>query len=73
VHPGFFNTHFGQPLYMKPNYDNLSCEMVFGQHPPPARDDPALTQPCLHDCDISGDATAASAPCFRLPAADALQ
>ena len=60
---------------MKPNFDDLSCEMVFGQHPPSPSDDPALTQPCLHDCDISSDAAAAFGitPCFRLPPADELQ
>jgi hypothetical protein len=23
----FFNTEFGQPLYMKPNYEDFSCEV----------------------------------------------
>lgn len=43
----FFTDQFGLPLTMTPNYENMSCEMVFGQQPPPLGEDPALQQqPC---------------------------
>ncbi|KAJ6802074.1 beta-carotene isomerase D27, chloroplastic [Iris pallida] len=40
----FIQDSFGMPLYMVPNFEDMSCEMIFGQHPP--EDDPALKQPC---------------------------
>lgn len=27
----FFTQELGMPLYMKPNFETLECEMVFGQ------------------------------------------
>jgi Beta-carotene isomerase D27-like, C-terminal len=43
----FFTEKFGIPLTMTPNFEDLSCQMVFGQLPPdPALDD-AYKQPCL--------------------------
>ncbi|CAI5954651.1 unnamed protein product [Closterium sp. NIES-64] len=43
----FFTNDFGLPLTMTPNFENMSCEMVFGQMPPPLSEDPALSQPCF--------------------------
>ena len=43
----FFTAEFGFPLTMTPNFEDLSCEMVFGQVPPPLETEPAYTQPCL--------------------------
>jgi hypothetical protein len=45
----FFTEDFGIPLTMTPNFEDLSCEMVFGQPPPPLETEAAYTQPCLID------------------------
>lgn len=42
----FFTNQFGLPLTMTPNFEDMSCEMVFGQEPPALLEDPALKQPC---------------------------
>jgi Beta-carotene isomerase D27-like, C-terminal len=48
----FFTEKFGIPLTMKPNFEDLSCQMIFGQIPPlPAVDD-AFQQPCLEQQDF---------------------
>ncbi|KAK3120224.1 hypothetical protein QOZ80_9AG0683960 [Eleusine coracana subsp. coracana] len=41
----FIRDSFGMPVYMSPNFEDMSCEMIFGQKPP--EDDPALKQPCF--------------------------
>ncbi len=47
----FFTQDFGIPLTMTPNFEDLSCEMVFGQVPPPLATEAAYHQPCLaHQC-----------------------
>jgi hypothetical protein len=43
----FFTTEFGIPLTMTPNFEDLSCEMVFGQIPPPIATEACYRQPCL--------------------------
>ncbi|MBP0016578.1 MAG: DUF4033 domain-containing protein [Cyanobacteria bacterium SBLK] len=43
----FFTQKFGIPLTMIPNFEDLSCEMIFGQRPLPFEEDPAYNQPCL--------------------------
>lgn len=43
----FFTDDFGLPLTMKPNFEDLSCEMIFGQLPPPIEKDEAYLQPCF--------------------------
>ncbi|PKA48816.1 Beta-carotene isomerase D27, chloroplastic [Apostasia shenzhenica] len=40
----FINSSLGMPTNMVPNFEEKSCEIIFGQHPP--ADDPALKQPC---------------------------
>ncbi|XP_027081745.2 beta-carotene isomerase D27, chloroplastic isoform X1 [Coffea eugenioides] len=45
----FFTDEFGLPLTMTPNFEDMSCEMVYGQAPPPFEDDPASKQPCFAD------------------------
>ncbi|KAG0487311.1 hypothetical protein HPP92_009406 [Vanilla planifolia] len=40
----FIRESLGMPTYMVPNFEEKSCEIIFGQHPP--ADDPALKQPC---------------------------
>ncbi len=46
----FFTEKFGIPLTMVPDFDDLSCDMIFGQVPPSAADDEAMTESCLSDC-----------------------
>jgi hypothetical protein len=43
----FFTEQFGIPLTMTPNFEDLSCTMVFGQLAPLTAIDPAYQQPCL--------------------------
>lgn len=43
----FFTQEFGIPLTMTPNFEDYSCEMVFGQVPPPLETEAASQQPCL--------------------------
>jgi len=46
----FFTEKFGIPLTMIPNFEDYSCEMVFGQVPLPAEADEVMSQPCLSEC-----------------------
>ncbi|KAK7260781.1 hypothetical protein RIF29_27079 [Crotalaria pallida] len=46
----FVKDSLGMPLNMVPNFDDMSCEMIFGQEPPASTDDPALKQPCYKLC-----------------------
>jgi hypothetical protein len=43
----FFTEEFGIPLTMTPNFEDLSCDMVFGQMPPPLEQEPIYQQSCL--------------------------
>jgi len=56
----FFTQEFGIPVTMNPNFEDLSCEMIFGQHATPVeKDDNIQQQPCfVNDCAIA----AAKAP-----------
>jgi hypothetical protein len=56
----FFTEDFGMPLYMEPNFEDLSCNMIFGTPPPDLKDDPVSTQPCFSSCALT---TSASASC----------
>ncbi|XP_006659061.2 beta-carotene isomerase D27, chloroplastic [Oryza brachyantha] len=50
----FFTDEFGLPLTMNPNFEDMSCEMIYGQVPPPLEEDPASQQPCYANlCSIS--------------------
>ncbi|KAL3329880.1 hypothetical protein AABB24_033975 [Solanum stoloniferum] len=42
----FFTNEFGLPLTMNPNFEDMSCEMIYGQVPPPFEEDPVSKQPC---------------------------
>lgn len=46
----FIKETMGMPLNMVPNFDDMSCEMIFGQEPPASTDDPAFKQPCYKLC-----------------------
>nr|MCU0567982.1 DUF4033 domain-containing protein [Oculatellaceae cyanobacterium Prado106] len=60
----FFMEKFGIPLTMTPNFEDLSCEMVFGQVPPALETEEAYTQACLGDrCD---SATPNPVPCPKV-------
>ncbi|MFM7886014.1 MAG: DUF4033 domain-containing protein [Pseudanabaena sp.] len=51
----FFTEKFGIPLTMTPNFEDLSCKMVFGQSPPDPALDPAYEQSCLeYQCPTAG-------------------
>lgn len=43
----FFTKSFGIPVTMTPNFDDFSCDMVFGKLAPPIEKDPAYNQECL--------------------------
>jgi Beta-carotene isomerase D27-like, C-terminal len=62
----FFTDKFGIPLTMTPNFDDLSCKMVFGQVPPDLSIDEAFTQPCLSECD-AGTPSAKACPKLATP------
>jgi len=50
----FFTNEFGLPLTMNPNFEDMSCEMIYGQVPPPLEEDPASKQPCYPNlCSMS--------------------
>jgi hypothetical protein len=38
------------PLSMEPNFEDLSCQMIFGKKPPPIEQDEAMRQPCFATC-----------------------
>lgn len=61
----FFTEKFGIPLTMTPNFEDFSCQMVFGNAPPALDEDPALQQPCLQECSAG---SASLTPCHKLPA-----
>ncbi|CAM6109791.1 unnamed protein product [Calypogeia fissa] len=46
----FFTEELGMPLTMEPNFEDLSCKMIFGQAPPSLEADPALKQGCFNTC-----------------------
>ncbi|GMN48879.1 hypothetical protein TIFTF001_018057 [Ficus carica] len=46
----FIKDSFGVPVNMVPNFEDMSCEMIFGQDPPALLDDPAFKQPCYKLC-----------------------
>ncbi|AFY60747.1 DUF4033 domain-containing protein [Synechococcus sp. PCC 6312] len=57
----FFTEQFGIPLTMTPDFQDLSCAMVFGQMPLPFTEEEAAQQPCLHS-----DPKQAPSPCPKL-------
>ncbi|MDG2991418.1 DUF4033 domain-containing protein [Candidatus Synechococcus calcipolaris G9] len=55
----FFSEELGIPLTLTPNFEDFSCEMVFGQQPPPLETEPAYHQPCIAQ-------THGSSPCPKV-------
>ncbi|WP_204140804.1 DUF4033 domain-containing protein [Halomicronema sp. CCY15110] len=45
----FFTEDFGIPLTMTPNFEDFSCEMVFGAPPPDLTTEDCYQTPCLVD------------------------
>lgn len=43
----FFTEELGIPLTLTPNFEDFSCEMIFGQVPPPLETEAAYHQPCI--------------------------
>lgn len=43
----FFTESFGIPVTMTPNFEDFSCDLVFGQTAPPFEEDPVFNQPCI--------------------------
>ncbi|XP_047161128.1 beta-carotene isomerase D27, chloroplastic [Vigna umbellata] len=62
----FFTNEFGLPLTMTPNFEDMSCDMVYGQAPPTFEDDPVSKQPCYED--ICSMAKSSSIVCPKLQA-----
>ncbi|XP_042423681.1 beta-carotene isomerase D27, chloroplastic-like [Zingiber officinale] len=50
----FIQDSLGMPVYMNPKFEDMSCEMIFGQQAP--IDDPSLKQPCYHKSCIAKQA-----------------
>ncbi|KAL0041404.1 hypothetical protein WJX79_002283 [Trebouxia sp. C0005] len=46
----FFTEELGMPLTMKPNFDDYSCDMIFGQMPPSLDADEVNSQACYDAC-----------------------
>ncbi|XP_061368429.1 beta-carotene isomerase D27, chloroplastic isoform X2 [Gastrolobium bilobum] len=62
----FFTNEFGLPLTMIPNFEDMSCDMVYGQTPPPFEEDPVSKQPCY--AEICSVANPSSSVCPKLQA-----
>lgn len=60
----FFTNEFGLPLTMIPNFEDMSCEMIYGQVPPPFEEDPVAKQSCY--ANICSIASPNSAVCPKL-------
>ncbi|MEB3293150.1 MAG: DUF4033 domain-containing protein [Synechococcales bacterium] len=58
----FFTEDFGIPLTMTPNFEDLSCEMVFGQMPVPLEQEAIYHQACLTDRCSMASAIAPACP-----------
>ena len=48
----FIKDSLGMPVNMVPNFDDMSCQMIFGEEPPELLNDPALKQPCFKLCKV---------------------
>lgn len=61
----FFIKDFGIPLTMTPNFEDYSCEMVFGQVPLPIEEEAAYNQPCLATQCVTATVRAEACPKVR--------
>ncbi|KAL5122998.1 Beta-carotene isomerase D27, chloroplastic [Glycine soja] len=62
----FFTNEFGLPLTMTPNFEDMSCDMVYGQAPPTFEEDPVSKQACY--ANICSMAKPSSSVCHKLQA-----
>lgn len=46
----FFKKDMGMDVTLEPNYDDYSCQFVFGKTPPPQTQDDAFQSPCFARC-----------------------
>jgi len=46
----FFSKDMGLDVTLEPNYDDFSCQFVFGKAPPLQDGDPAFQSPCFSQC-----------------------
>jgi hypothetical protein len=46
----FFTKTLGLPVTMNPDFNDLSCRMVFGQIPPPIEQDAVTAERCFSEC-----------------------
>ncbi|XP_021841510.2 beta-carotene isomerase D27, chloroplastic [Spinacia oleracea] len=49
----FIKDSLGMPVTLIPNFEDMSCDMIFGEEPPSADADPATKQPCYKLCKIN--------------------
>ena len=61
----FFTRELGMPLTMKPNFEDYSCEMIFGLTPTEVEQDEVMQASCLKNC-MTGRAASSTAPCHKL-------
>lgn len=61
----FFTAELGMPLTMEPNFEDMSCKMVFGKMPLPLDKDQVHEHPCLKDCS-TGKLLSEAARCYKL-------
>jgi Beta-carotene isomerase D27-like, C-terminal len=61
----FFTKDFGIPLTMTPNFEDFSCDMIFGQVPPAIEDESIYHQPCLMTQCPTAQPRAAACPKVR--------
>ncbi len=48
---------------MQPNFEDMSCTMLYGQVPPPIEQDEAYMQPCLAVCSVGVNSGDTAKPC----------
>lgn len=46
----FFRTEMGLNVTLEPNYEDFSCQFVFGKTPLPEASDDIMTSPCFTQC-----------------------
>jgi hypothetical protein len=52
----FFTEDFGIPVTLVPNFEDYSCDMIFGQIPPDVTTEEAYQEPCLQACPTASSA-----------------
>uniref|UniRef100_A0A6N2KM60 Beta-carotene isomerase D27-like C-terminal domain-containing protein n=1 Tax=Salix viminalis TaxID=40686 RepID=A0A6N2KM60_SALVM len=62
----FIKHSFGIPVNMVPDFDDMSCEMIYGQEPPKITEDPAFKQPCYKLCNDPTHPHIATCSCMIL-------